>query len=54
MNFTIHVGNGKVRHSGSASYSISDTSGVLTVHTDDGKTLRYSPSWWQAVEESPE
>ncbi len=53
MDFTIYVGSGKVKHSGAARYDISETSGVLIVDTDDGKQVRYSPSWWQAVEETP-
>lgn len=54
MDFTINVDNGKVKHAGTARYSISDTSGVLTVDTDDRQRLHYSPSWWQAVEDSSE
>lgn len=53
MDFTIHTrGDGSATHTGEARYLIEDN-GVLTVYTADGIRFRYSPSFWESVEDKP-
>lgn len=55
MDFKIHThGGGSETHSGEARYSIDDGNGVLTVYTADGTRYRYSPTFWQSVEDRPD
>lgn len=53
MDFTVLLADESTRHFHDTDYAIDDA-GVLTVADEDGKIVKYSPTFWLSIGESRE
>jgi hypothetical protein len=51
MNFRVHVPGGEDFYHEGSTYHIGDGNAVLTVQSEDGDKVTYSPSAWLRIEE---